>query len=115
MTERRPLERRTVLGGAAAAGLALVAVPAVTSCSSGSPTGGGTTTTKVQTSQVPVGGGVIESATGVVVVQPTEIDAFNLASYNAIMGSSPTEPLPPEYPDDRAFFTVTFSYNEPVN
>ena len=23
-----------------------------------------------------------------------------------------TEPLPPEYPDDKAFFTVTFFYNE---
>ena len=24
----------------------------------------------------------------------------------------PTQPLPPEYPDDKAFFTVTFFYNE---
>ena len=24
----------------------------------------------------------------------------------------PTEPLPPEYPDPKAFFTVTFYYNE---
>src|SRR5688572_5556969 len=53
--------------------------------------------------------------TDLVVVQPSEIDAFNRASFNAIMGSNPTEPLPPEYPDDRAFFTVTFSYNEPLN
>ena len=53
--------------------------------------------------------------TDVVVVQPSEIDAFNRASYNAIIGSNPTEPLPPEYPEDRAFFTVTFSYNEPLN
>jgi len=53
--------------------------------------------------------------TDLVVVQPTEIDAFNRASYNAILGSNPTEPLPPEYPEDRAFFTVTFSYNEPLN
>jgi TonB family protein len=53
--------------------------------------------------------------TDVVVVQPSEIDAFNRASYNAILGSNPTEPLPPEYPEDKAFFTVTFSYNEPLN
>ena len=24
----------------------------------------------------------------------------------------PTTPLPPEYPEDKAFFTVTFFYNE---
>jgi TonB family protein len=53
--------------------------------------------------------------TDVVVVQPSEIDAFNRASYNAIIGSNPTEPLPPEYPEEKAFFTVTFSYNEPLN
>jgi TonB family protein len=53
--------------------------------------------------------------TDVVVVQPSEIDAFNRASYNAILGSNPTEPLPPDYPEEKAFFTVTFSYNEPLN
>jgi hypothetical protein len=26
--------------------------------------------------------------------------------------SNPTVPLPAEYPTDRAFFTVTFHYNE---
>ena len=26
--------------------------------------------------------------------------------------SNPTEPLPPEYPSEKAFFTVTFYYNE---
>jgi len=50
--------------------------------------------------------------TDVVVAQPSNIDAFNRAAYNAILGSSPTEPLPPEYPDESAFFTVTFYYNE---
>ena len=25
---------------------------------------------------------------------------------------NPTQPLPPEYPSDKAFFTVTFFYNE---
>jgi TonB family protein len=50
--------------------------------------------------------------TDVVVAQPSDIDAFNRAAFNAILGSNPVEPLPPEYPDDKAFFTVTFYYNE---
>jgi TonB family protein len=50
--------------------------------------------------------------TDLVVAQPSDIDAFNRAAFNAILGSNPVEPLPPEYPDDRAFFTVTFYYNE---
>jgi TonB family protein len=50
--------------------------------------------------------------TDLAVVQPSEIAAFNRAAQNAILGSNPVEPLPPEYPDDRAFFTVTFYYNE---
>lgn len=53
--------------------------------------------------------------TDLVVVKPSAIDAFNRAAFNAILGSNPVEPLPPEYPEDRAFFTVTFYYNEPVN
>jgi TonB family protein len=40
------------------------------------------------------------------------VGAFNNAAYNALAWSNPTQPLPPEYPDDRAFFTVTFFYNE---
>ena len=50
--------------------------------------------------------------TDVAVVRPSPIDSFNNASYGAIMSSNPTEPLPPEYPSDKAFFTVTFYYNE---
>lgn len=42
----------------------------------------------------------------------SEVGAFNNAAYNALAWSNPTQPLPPEYPDDRAFFTVTFFYNE---
>ncbi len=55
--------------------------------------------------------------TDISVVDPSDINAFNLAANNAILGSNPTEPLPPEYPDPKAFFTVTFYYNEspPVN
>jgi TonB family protein len=46
------------------------------------------------------------------VVQPSPIDAFNNAAVNAIRGSNPTQPLPPEYPTDKVLFTVTFYYNE---
>ena len=55
--------------------------------------------------------------TDISVADTSDINAFNLAANNAILGSNPTEPLPPEYPDPKAFFTVTFYYNEspPVN
>jgi hypothetical protein len=46
------------------------------------------------------------------IAQPSTIQSFNIAAYNAIQGSSPTEPLPPEYPSPMALFTVTFYYNE---
>ena len=52
------------------------------------------------------------SITDVNVLQPSDIDGFNKAAVGAITGSNPTEPLPPEYPSDKAFFTVTFYYNE---
>ncbi len=52
------------------------------------------------------------SLTDVTVVRPSEIDSFNTAAVNALLASNPTTPLPPEYPDDKAFFTVTFYYNE---
>lgn len=50
--------------------------------------------------------------TDVAVAQPSNIEAFNRAAFNAIVGSDPTEPLPPEYPDPQMFVTVTFYYNE---
>lgn len=50
--------------------------------------------------------------TDVQVVQPSSIESFNTAAMNALVASNPTEPLPPEYPADKAFFTVTFYYNE---
>jgi TonB family protein len=46
------------------------------------------------------------------VLRPSSIDAFTHSASNAIAASNPTQPLPPEYPDDRAFFTVTFYFNE---
>ena len=50
--------------------------------------------------------------TEVRVLRPSGVDAFNNSSFNALAASNPTQPLPPEYPDDRAFFTITFYYNE---
>ena len=46
------------------------------------------------------------------VVQPSPIEPFNLAAMNALRLSNPTLSLPAEYPDERAFFTVTFHYND---
>jgi TonB family protein len=50
--------------------------------------------------------------TDIEVKKPSSVDSFNLAAVNALQGSNPTQPLPPEYPSDTAFFTVTFLYNE---
>jgi TonB family protein len=50
--------------------------------------------------------------TDVAVVQPSNVESFTVAAYNAIVGASPVDPLPPEYPSEQAFFTVTFYYNE---
>jgi TonB family protein len=52
------------------------------------------------------------SLTDLTVVRPSHVDAFNNSAFNALLSSNPTQPLPPEYPDDRAFFTVTFYFNE---
>jgi TonB family protein len=53
--------------------------------------------------------------TDLVVFRPSDIASFNASAFNALSGSNPTEPLPPEYPDEKAFFTVTFYYNESPN
>ncbi len=50
--------------------------------------------------------------TDIEVKQPSNVESFNHAAVNALLGSNPTQPLPPEYPSDTAFFTVTFLYNE---
>ena len=50
--------------------------------------------------------------TDVAVLKPSTVDAFTRSAQNAILASNPTLPLPPEYPEDRAFFTVTFYFNE---
>lgn len=53
------------------------------------------------------------SITDLTVVGPCPVDAFNNAAFGALKSSDPTQPLPPEYPSEKAFFTVTFFYNEP--
>jgi TonB family protein len=50
--------------------------------------------------------------TDLTVVGPCPIEAFNNAAFGALSGSNPTQPLPPEYPTEKAFFTVSFFYNE---
>ena len=50
--------------------------------------------------------------TDVTVIRPSEIESFNTSAVNALLASNPTTPLPPEYPENKAFFTVTFFYNE---
>jgi TonB family protein len=52
------------------------------------------------------------SITDLQVVGASPVDAFNNAAFGALASSNPTAPLPPEYPSDKAFFTVTFFYNE---
>ena len=36
------------------------------------------------------------------VVGPSPVDAFNNAAFGALAASNPTQPLPPEYPADKA-------------
>jgi hypothetical protein len=45
-------------------------------------------------------------------VKPSDIGAFNTAAFQALVQSNPTLRLPPEYPDDKVLFTVTFFYND---
>ena len=46
------------------------------------------------------------------VVQGASSDALNNSAFNALAASNPTLELPAEYPDEKAFFTVTFYFNE---
>ena len=48
----------------------------------------------------------------VMVAEPATIQPFNRSASQAVTDSNPVEPLPEEYPDDQAFFTVTFYFNE---
>ena len=46
------------------------------------------------------------------VLRPSPVNGFTTAAQGAVLTTNPTLPLPSEYPDDQAFFTVTFFYNE---
>jgi TonB family protein len=46
------------------------------------------------------------------ILKPSAVQGFNNSAFGALASSNPTYPLPPEYPDDKAFFTVTFYFNE---
>jgi outer membrane biosynthesis protein TonB len=48
----------------------------------------------------------------VAILAPSSVAGFTTAAFGAITSSNPTVPLPAEYPVDKAFFTVTFYYNE---
>ncbi len=50
--------------------------------------------------------------TDIKIVQKSGIDAFDIAAFNSLKLSNPTMVLPPDYPDDKVLFTVTFHYNE---
>lgn len=50
--------------------------------------------------------------TDVAVKKPSTVDGFTRAAFYAMLASNPTLALPPEYPEDKVFFTVTFFYNE---
>lgn len=52
------------------------------------------------------------SISDLTIVGPCPVESFNNAALGALAGSNPTQPLPPEYPTEKAFFTVTFYYNE---
>ena len=52
------------------------------------------------------------SLTDLIVQRRSSVDAFTNSAFNALRQSNPTVPLPEEYPDDQAFFTVTFYFNE---
>ncbi|HXT70833.1 MAG TPA: TonB family protein [Vicinamibacterales bacterium] len=45
------------------------------------------------------------------IVSRSPFPSYDNAAFNALKNSSPVLPLPAEYPDDRAFFTVTFYYD----
>ena len=42
------------------------------------------------------------------VMKPSSVDAFTNSAHGAIASSNPTVPLPPEYPDSKAFFTANW-------
>jgi hypothetical protein len=59
---------------------------------------------------------LIISRTGTItelqVTDPSSVEGFTHAAYNALAASNPTVPLPPAYPDRTLRMRVTFFYNE---
>ncbi len=59
---------------------------------------------------------LIISRTGAItelqVIQPSSVEGFTHAAYNALAASNPTVPLPTAYPDQTLRMRVTFFYNE---
>lgn len=51
--------------------------------------------------------------TELLVLKPSSVTSFNESAFHAIAASNPFAALPPEYPEESAFFTVTFYFNEP--
>jgi TonB family protein len=49
---------------------------------------------------------------GLQVLQEGPVAALTASALNALKLSNPTAVLPPDFPDDRVLFTVTFHYNE---
>jgi TonB family protein len=52
------------------------------------------------------------SVSGLSLQTASSVQTFNDAAYEAVATSSPFMPLPPEYDQTSASFTVTFYYNE---
>ena len=50
--------------------------------------------------------------TDVVVSKPSDAESLNRSARNAIEGATSVEPLPAQFPDESATFTVTFLFNE---
>lgn len=46
------------------------------------------------------------------IIEPSKLESFTRSSFDAIRLSSPTAPLPSEYPDEAMLMTVKFFYNE---
>jgi TonB family protein len=52
------------------------------------------------------------SITDVAVSTPSVVEPFNEAARSALIATSPTAPLPADYPEESVRFTMTFFYNE---
>ena len=51
--------------------------------------------------------------TGVSIKEPSAVAAFNESVLRGLMKTSPTAPLPGDYPEESVVFTITFNINQP--